>query len=174
MSEWPRVRITNRRSASPTPELQPQLRVVRLSPGEAELVHAAAALFGHPPDDEAVRTYLASPTDHLFIAYVDDLPAGFARAHELRRLDGPRPKLMLYEISTAPRFRRRGVARALIEAAKELGRERGASLMFAITAMGNTAAMRLYARTGGRRLSFDDAVYSYDLSGEALPEDPQS
>lgn len=174
MSEWPRDRTTSRPSASPTPEPPPQLRVDRLSPGDAGRVQAAATLFTHPPDAEAVRTYLASPTDHLFIAYLDDLPAGYARAHELRRLDGPRPKLMLYEIGTVPRFRRRGVARALIEAVKELGRERRASLMFAITALGNTAAVRLYARTGGRRLSFDDAIYSYDLSAEALPEDPQA
>jgi ribosomal protein S18 acetylase RimI-like enzyme len=127
-------------------------------------VREATSLFGTPPDDAAVRAYLASPTDHLFIAYLDGQPAGFARAHELRRLDGPRPKLMLYEIGTAPRFRRRGVGRALIEAAKALGRARKASLMFAITGSRNTAAMKLYASTGGRRLGFDDVILSYDLS----------
>ena len=124
----------------------------------------ASSLFGAPPDDDAVRAYLASPTDHLFIAYLAGRPAGFARAHELRRLDGLRPKLMLYEIGTAPRFRRRGVGRALVEAAKELGRARNATLMFVITSSRNTAAMRLYASTGGRRLAFDDAILSYYLS----------
>lgn len=133
-------------------------------------MQAASALFTAAPDPAAVRTYLDSPTDHLFIAYLGDLPAGYARAHELRRLDGPHPKLMLYEIETAPPFRRRGVARALIEAAKELGRKRKASLMFAITAMGNTAAMGLYSHTGGRRLSLDDAVFSYNLAQGASPE----
>ena len=126
----------------------------------------ASSLFGAPPDDEAVRAYLASPTDHLFIAYLDGQPAGFARAHDLRRLDGLRPKLLLYEIETAPQFRRRGVGRALVEAAKELGRARHASLMFVITSRGNTAAMRLYASTGGRRLAIDDTILSYDLSGD--------
>jgi len=71
---------------------------------------------------------------------------------------------MLYEIGTAPRFRRRGVGRALVEAAKELGRARNATLMFVITSSRNTAAMRLYTSTGGRRLAFDDAILSYHLS----------
>ncbi len=131
---------------------------------DAERVREASSLFGAPPDDEAVRAYLASPTDHLFIAYLDGTPAGFARAHELRRLDGLRPKLILYEIGTAPRYRRRGVGRALVEAAKELGRARNATLMFVITSSRNTAAMRLYASTGGRRLAFDDVILSYYLS----------
>ena len=126
----------------------------------------ASSLFGAPPDDDAVRAYLASPTDHLFIAYLAGRPAGFARAHELRRLDGLRPKLMLYEIGTAPRYRRRGVGRALVEAAKDLGRARNATLMFVITSSRNTAAMRLYAVTGGRRLAFDDTILSYYLSDD--------
>lgn len=174
MSEWPRARTTNRRSASSQPERPAQLRVVRLSPGDTERVHAAAALFAHPPDDQAVRAYLASPTDHLFIAYLDGQPAGFARAHDLRRLDGMRPKLLLYEIETAPQFRRRGVGRAMVEAAKECGRVRNAHLMFVITTRGNTAAMRLYASTGGRRSTYDETVLSYDLSAEPLPEDSSS
>jgi ribosomal protein S18 acetylase RimI-like enzyme len=133
---------------------------------DAERVREASSLFGAPTDDEAVRAHLASPTDHLFIAYLGSSPAGYARAHELRRLDGLRPKLMLYEIGTAPQFRRRGVGRALIEAAKALGRSRSASLMFAITGSRNTAAMRLYASTGGRRLALDDAILSYDLTDD--------
>lgn len=120
----------------------------RLAPGDEALVLAAAHLLDDPPDEAAVRAFLASPTDHLLLAFHDGRPVGFALAHELRRLDGP-PELFLYEIATDEAHRRQGVARELIGALRGLGRERGAKGMFVLTHEHNYAAMSLYQATGG-------------------------
>ena len=88
---------------------------------------------------------------------------GFAVAHEVPRLDGAGPKLLLYEIGTAPGVRRRGIGRALIEALKDLGRSRGAVSIFAITEEENSAAMALYSMTGGVRKSLKEAVWEFPL-----------
>ena len=106
--------------------------------------------------------YLASADDFLAISYVDGNPAGFARAHRLRRLDGLRPKLMLYEIGTIPRFQRLGVARALVERMIEIAKSIHASKMFVLTDASNEAAMSLYASTGGTRARSNDVLFEYD------------
>jgi len=92
------------------------IEIKRLGVGDGAEVRRAEHLF----DDlraAAIRGFLVSSTDHLLIAYLDGEPAGALIAHELSRLDGP-PNMMLYSIDTGEAFRRRGVARALIEAVK--------------------------------------------------------
>ena len=135
----------------------------RIPAGAVDRVLKAADLFDRLPQDTAVREFLERQDHHLLMAYLDGEAAGFALLHELPRLDGERPKILLYEIGTAPRFRRRGVARSLIEAVKELARRRGASSVFAITAEGNRGAMALYMATGAVRKSSDEAVVEYRL-----------
>lgn len=55
------------------------------------------------------------------------------------------------------------IARALIDALKELARERGARSIFLLTNEANEAAMKLYAATGAKRANEDDVLWSYDL-----------
>lgn len=148
---------------SPDPGPTLHIRVERIAAGGVREVLKAADLFDRPPDRGAVAAFLESPDDHLFLGWVHGEPAGFALVHELPRLDGPAPKLFLYEIGTAPRFRRHGMGRALVEAVKELGRIRGARSVFAVTGEGNRPAMAFYAATGAVRRSRDEAVVEYRL-----------
>lgn len=137
--------------------------VRRMQPGDEARVRAASSLFDHPLDDEAVRAFLAAPDHHLLIAYVGGEAAGCAIAHELRRLDGSRPKLLLYSIETHPAFRRQGVGRALIAALERLGRARKARSMFLLTNASNVPAMQFYLATGAERRSEDDVLFEYRL-----------
>lgn len=139
------------------------LTVRRLTTGDEAAVLAAAHLFDDPPVPEAVADLLASSSDHLLMAFVDSQPAGFALAHELRRTDGLSRELFLYEIGTDEAFQRRGVARALIEALKTLGRARNAHLMFVLTHDSTPAATALYAATGGVREGEDVVLFDYPL-----------
>lgn len=139
------------------------IRVERIPAGGIREVLDAADLFDRRPDRAAVAAFLEREHDHLYVAYVDDRPAGFALVHELPRLDGLAPKLLLYEIGTAPRFRRRGVGRALVEAVKALGRSRDARSVFAVTGEGNRPAMAFWAATGAVRAARDEAVVEYRL-----------
>ncbi len=144
------------------------MQVRRLLPGDEETVLAAAHLFDEPPDRQATAALLASSTDHLLMAFVGEQAAGFALAHELRRLDGP-PELFLYEIATDPAFQRQGAARALIEALKQTARQLPAKNIFVLTHALNRPAMALYAATGGSSAG-DDAtgivMFDYELQEE--------
>ena len=82
----------------------------------------------------------------------DEVPAGFT----LLRQIGPEVELLL--IGVAPSARRRGVGRALLEAAAADARARGATTLFLEVRDGNAAAFALYRAAGyvaiGRRRDY--------------------
>ena len=140
------------------------IAVRRLEPGDHAIVMNAPGLFDPAPDPEALRALLASPTDHLVLATVDDAPAGYARAHELRRVAAPDPNFLVTEIRVDPALRRQGVGHALILALKDLARARGARSMIVVTDLAHPAPEGLYASTGGVQAPRRNLVYEYDLT----------
>ena len=68
--------------------------------------------------------------------------------------------IYLYDLFVAPEFRRQGVARALMDAARQYGIDRAADRLQLETAVDNTAAQSLYERLGWER---DEVFYTYHL-----------
>ena len=125
--------------------------VEELGPGDDEKAVRAAHLFDDPVDAPAVRAFLADPRHHLLIASVDGEPAGFVTAIELLHPDKKRPEMFIYELGVDDRFRRRGVATALLERLVEICGERGCREMFVLTDEDNVGAMASYRKAGGSR-----------------------
>jgi len=124
------------------------VEVEALGPGDDEKVVRAAHLFDDPVDAAAVRAYLADPRHHLLVASVDHTSAGFVTAIELLHPDKERPEMFIYELGVDERFRRRGVATALLERLFELTRDderRGYTLEVRVS---NDSAIKLYERLG--------------------------
>ena len=71
------------------------------------------------------------------------------------------PVYVLYDLYVAPRARRRGVARALLEAAADRARRDGKLRMTLSTARTNLNAQALYESLGWER---DNEFYVYNLS----------
>jgi ribosomal protein S18 acetylase RimI-like enzyme len=140
------------------------VQVEELGPGDDEKVAQAAHLFDDAVDAAAARAYLADPRHHLLLASVDDTPAGFVTAIELLHPDKERPEMFLYELGVDERFRRRGVATALLERLVELCAERGCREMFVLTDEDNVAAMASYRKAGGRREP-DSVLWLWSLPG---------
>lgn len=88
--------------------------------------------------------------------------AGLAHGHLLPRPDGRPAKLLLYAIDTLVRWRRRGVARAMLREFQRAGRQRGAGSMFVLTDLDDDAARSFYRATGGRPEP-GQAMFSYPL-----------
>jgi len=68
--------------------------------------------------------------------------------------------IYLYDLYVAPEFRRQGLARALMEAARQYGHERGADRLQLETATDNRVAQSLYESAGWKR---DEVFYTYHL-----------
>jgi ribosomal protein S18 acetylase RimI-like enzyme len=122
--------------------------VRRLRPGDEELLVALGPAYERPiPGGGDV---LHDERAHLLVAFRDERPVGYALVYVLPRIDD-RTMAFLYDVGVEEAFRRQGVGREVLEAAKETMLAAGAYKMFVLTDEENEAAMALYAAAGGER-----------------------
>jgi ribosomal protein S18 acetylase RimI-like enzyme len=145
------------------------MRVRRLEPGDEGEVLRSVHLLDDPPNAGAVRAYLSDERNVFFLAYQDETPVGFLRGTGLGQLKTEQKQMFLYEIGVDERFRRRGVARALIEALLELCRSLRFDEVFVFTDPSNEPAVRLYRTTGAVTETLADRMYVYQLRGSVGP-----
>jgi ribosomal protein S18 acetylase RimI-like enzyme len=138
------------------------VRVRRARLGDQREVARFEAAFDFDVLSHETRRFLTDERHHLLLGYVDDRPAGFVSAVEVFHPD-KRAELFLNEIGVIEEARRRGLARALIEELKRLGRERGCGVMWVLTDEDNEAAMGLYRSTGGRWDGASHVMIEYEL-----------
>ena len=104
--------------------------------------------YGEAWTEAQTLSMLALPGVWLSLAWVDDLPAGFA----LNRIAADEAELLLLAVS--PRFRRLGVAMALIERSRMITRQRNGFRLH-LEVRHNNPAIELYSKAGfmlvGRR-----------------------
>jgi ribosomal-protein-alanine N-acetyltransferase len=97
--------------------------------------------FKEPWNEEAMRSLLAMPGAFGFLA-VDRTPQGFVLARSAA------DEAEILTLLVLPPYRRRGLARALLEAAVEKARAEGAKTMFLEVAANNRAGRALYIAAG--------------------------
>jgi ribosomal protein S18 acetylase RimI-like enzyme len=123
------------------------MRIVRLVPGDENVVLAGTDLFDAAPTPASAATFLASDGHHLLMAVNDEDPIGFVSGVETSHPDKG-TEMFLYELSVDPAERRRGVGKALVEALHDLARERGCYGMWVGTEPDNAAALATYLAAG--------------------------
>jgi ribosomal protein S18 acetylase RimI-like enzyme len=124
------------------------MKVERMGPEDQERVMAAGNLFDYPPRSDAVNRFLADPNHNLLIAYSGDVPAGFVSGVEVTHPDKG-TEMFLYELAVDEAHRRQGIGTALVEALRDLARERGCYGMWVLTDDDNAAAGATYRKAGG-------------------------
>ncbi len=125
-------------------------------------VLAASELFDAPARAEWAARFLGEPGHHLLVAYVDGQPAGMVTGVELTHPDKG-TEMFLYELGVAEPYRRRGIGRALVDALRELARERGCYGMWVLTERENAAAMGTY-RGAGAGAASDHVMLSWEFA----------
>jgi ribosomal protein S18 acetylase RimI-like enzyme len=126
------------------------------------LVAAIAVAGDRTVTDDDARAFLEDPASVGIVGTVDGAPVGYLVAYLVRRIDG-RSMLIVYDVGVAAAARRRGVGRAMIDAALDFARLSRCSKAWVITDHGNEAAMALYRETGAGHSGDDDAVMSWTL-----------
>jgi len=99
----------------------------------------------------------AHPGAFSLIARVDGEPAGLANCFTGFSTFAAAPLVNLHDIAVLPRFRGRGVARALLAAVEAEARERGACKLTLEVLSGNSPAIALYADVGFAQYGLDPA-----------------
>jgi ribosomal protein S18 acetylase RimI-like enzyme len=118
-----------------------------MEPDDVDVVLGSAALFDGLPRPEPTRRFLAEPTHHLALAYVDGRPVGFISGVETTHPDKG-TEMFLYELGVDDEFRRRGIGRSLVRALAERAQELGCVGMWVATEPDNESAVATYRSAG--------------------------
>ena len=92
----------------------------------------------------------------VFLAYEDEQPAGFAVTIEGFSTFRAMPSLNIHDIGVSSRFRRQGVAKALLDAVRDEAKKRGCCKITLEVYENNTRAYNLYRSMGFSTLSGND------------------
>jgi aminoglycoside 3-N-acetyltransferase I len=129
----------------------------KLLPGDTNLFKQLALFFqvddnvSEPiiPSDEYLENLLLNDKFHVVVAIKNGALAGGITAYELELYSRSINEMFLYEIAVVPKYRQRGIAKALIGFLKDICIERGIKEMYVGTSINNREAMQLYKSTGG-------------------------
>jgi ribosomal protein S18 acetylase RimI-like enzyme len=138
--------------------------------GAEDLVEALSIghLLDGPVRRDAAQRFLASPTHHLLVAFVNGQPAGFISGVELTHPDKG-TEMFLYELGVDEAFRRQGIGRELTRALATLARERGCYGMWVGTEPDNVAALATYRSAGATSSNpFVVLTWEFDPADEAI------
>jgi GNAT superfamily N-acetyltransferase len=134
----------------------------------ATLFDAYRQFYKEAPDLDGARAFLAERIAHgeslLFLALLDqggqEIPAGLAQLYPSFSSASMRRLWILNDLFVAPEARKRGVGRALLQAAREHAEHTGAKGLELMTARDNYPAQALYESMGWQR---DEVFLPYTL-----------
>ena len=123
------------------------------------LANVAPGVFDHDIDLVRLTTFLAQPINWLGVALHDDLVVGMVMSVILYTPDKP-PELFLNEIGTGDDWRRKGIARSLMQKLFERADSEGIEEIWLGTEPDNDAANGLYQ--GFKHEREDAVIYYFD------------
>jgi aminoglycoside 6'-N-acetyltransferase I len=123
-------------------------------------------VFDHEVRPDLLRQLLGNPMNHLAVAVVDGIVVGMASAISYVHPDKPL-QLFINEVGVAGGYRRRGIARRLMDLIIDHGRRLGCTEAWVATEVGNTAARALYRATGGVEDEERAVVFTYELGSRS-------
>ena len=142
--------------------------IVQATPADvgevAPLFDAYRQFYRKPSDVEAARRFLfarlSKAESVLFIARIEGKVAGFVNLYPVFSSVNLTRQWFLNDLFVAPEARKLGVARALMERARQLAEATQANGLALETEIDNHAAQKLYESLGWKR---DDDFYLYFL-----------
>lgn len=130
------------------------MEIRRLQPDDLDtLLSIRDGIFDNAVDPAQARAFLGSGLHHLFVAFDGGQAVAFASGVVLLHPDKP-PSLFVSEVGTHDDHRRRGHARAVLQALIDHARGLGCQGIWLGTEPDNTAARALYRAAGAEEYPF--------------------
>lgn len=101
-----------------------------------------------PPSRAYIDRLLQKPHIIPLVAQEGDTVVGGLVAYQLDKCERERSEIYIYDLAVAEIHRRRGIARALINALRKIAKERGTSVIYVQADYGDDPAIALYASMG--------------------------
>jgi ribosomal protein S18 acetylase RimI-like enzyme len=114
------------------------------------------------PDDAYLARLLAGEGFYAIVAVSEGRVIGGLAGYELAKFEQARSEFYIYDLGVRERYRRQGVATALIEETKRLARSRGAWVVFVQADSDDPPAIALYSGLGTRE---DVVHFDFTIDG---------
>lgn len=144
------------------------VEIVQATPADVgevgPLFDAYRQFYGKPSDVEAARRFLfarlSKEESVLFLARLETKAVGFVNLYPVFSSVNLTRQWILNDLFVAPEARKHGIARALVEHARQLAEATQSNGLTLETAIDNLAAQKLYEGLGWKR---DEEFYRYFL-----------
>ncbi len=113
---------------------------------------------GHIPGDDYLRRLLEKEHFIALVAQNSGTVVGGLVAYVLDKFEQERREIYIYDLAVSREHRRRGIATGLILKLKQIGKEKGAYIIFVQADREDTPAIELYTSLGTR-----EDVYNFDI-----------
>jgi aminoglycoside 3-N-acetyltransferase I len=115
---------------------------------------------GNQPDSMYLRNLLEGDSFIAVAAFAGKKVVGALAAYELKKFEQSRSEIYIYDLAVEERYRRAGVATALIEELKCEAARRSAYVIYVQADYGDDPAVSLYTKLGSREdvMHFDIKV----------------
>jgi len=115
---------------------------------------------GAVPSPSYLATFLGRPQNIVLVARSGEEVVGGLVAYVLEKFERERSEVYIYDLAVAEPYRRRGIARTLIERLKPISRDFGAWVIYVQADYGDAPAIALYTSLGAREdvMHFDIPV----------------
>ncbi len=146
------------------------IAIRQLEAGDVALFESLMSMFGETFEDP--ETYTAKRPGAAYVerllqnenfvalaAIHDGTVVGGLAAYELPKFEQERSEMYIYDLAVVATHRRHGVATALINRVRDVGRERGAWVVFVQADRGDTPPIELYSKLGER-----EDVHHFDIA----------
>ena len=130
------------------------------------LARCAPDVFDEPIDSRLLEEFLADERHHLAVAVDDDWVVGMASAVHYVHPD-KRPQMFINEVGVAPYYRRRGLARRLVQALMDEAKRLGCSEAWVLADASNEPARALYRTVGGEEADQPSIMFTFPISASA-------
>lgn len=146
-----------------------QVRVARVQAMSAELLSQVNARFpDHQWEATSAARFCADAANLLLVAYRGETLCGVLIAYRLQTLDERRAQLFIDEVDVHEDSWRRGIGRAMMTAALQIAREKGAGEAWVQTNASNIPAVGLYRAVGGIPEDPDETIvsFAFEIQGD--------
>lgn len=131
-----------------------------------EDVHAAAHLFEHELQADAVRRFLGDGGHHLILAWDGDRPVGMVTVIELTYPDRG-TEMFIYDMRVADECRGRGIGHAMLDSLEKLAHDTLCTGVWVVTGTGEkNAGARATFKSRGAQEDLERVRYSWRTSAD--------
>jgi len=110
-----------------------------------------------------MEKFLKVNSNIFLLSSIEKESIGYLLAYKLDRVDRIENMVLLYEINVIDQFRRKGIAKSMIDKLKKICVEINTYKMWVLTDKRNNPAINLYTTTGGKRMYEDGVLFIYNF-----------